>query len=124
MNRYPKHIYHGFDFYEMQETFNLPEWDIMMSDRMKPHYCGEYDSMVLKCYLNSVMAHSNWHFGGKDFVMRFAAKQIRLFLKEMHEDALVSGHENEAPIYKTFAELEDDYTLLRWFGDNCEKCWT
>ena len=110
MNNYPEHVYHGFDFCELHRTFNLPD------------YYGSDDSIVLKSYIDSVINKGKWSSKGNDFVFRYTAKQVRIFLRELYKDASIF-HPDDARIYKAMYKMKSDYTLLQWFGDNCEKCW-
>ena len=111
------HNYNGFDFYELHKAFNLPDWE-----GIEPTSCGDYDSIVLKSYIQMVVAKSNYHWQGKDFVMRYTANHVRLFLRALYKDAK-HYHKDDARLYKAMYKMKSDWSLLQWFGTNCEKCW-
>jgi len=117
MSGYPKIKYYGWDFTELHKAFQIPYWD-----DMELEMTNEWDAIMLKNYLSGVIGASKYHYGGKDFVLIYTAKEIRRYLAALIK-AGRNCHPDDCLLWEAMLNYKDDMNLVRIFMHNCEEAW-
>jgi hypothetical protein len=121
MSGYPEIKYVGYDFTELHAAFNLPLYNAVTKFNQRDP--KEHDSVVLQRYLDGVLRHSNTYWNGKGFVMKYAAKHIRMYLKRLSE-ACGEYKTDDSKFWKVLSEFESDVNLIQTFKIKCGSAWS
>jgi len=106
--------YNGWDWMELCKAFNIPCYDV--SDTFPIDYD---DSLWLKCYLKSVLRYCQPWEGGKNFVLKRTAFEVRAYLRELATDS----HGYLDPMWAGMAQIIDDWSLISMFVLICDSAW-
>ena len=117
--------YKGWDWVELCEAFNVPWERIDVTDGVAfnkylkgdEHY-GEW--YYLQQYVLAVCGQSHTHWGGKNFVLRRTAFEIREYLKKLKED----DHGYYPPLWEGMVNMKDDWSMLQAFSALCGHAWS
>jgi hypothetical protein len=107
----PYREYNGYDYTELHRAFNIPE-----------EINGDDNAEVLQEYLRAVFRRSHVYWGGKSYVMKRTALEIRTFLKRLAKDAHKWNY--EAPLWEGLLKIKNDEVMLGRFIPLCPSAWT
>jgi hypothetical protein len=111
MSGYPDKKYRGYDWTELCETFNIPNYGY------DHRFSGE-ESLILECYIISVI-YNDYGYGN---VLKFTTREVRRYLKALIPMEILNSE--EANFWEGILNTKDDIQMLRYFASVCKFAWT